>query len=758
MLKRYLSNIIRYVILPISGWVFSLSFAHADAVAGNNVVKFLGFGLNDLLAEIAAWISSMAITVMSIWVTLTGALLNVSITLTLRIKDFVDSTQGVYIVWQTIRDVSGMFIIFMLLYASFKIILSRDGSVSGVGSLIKNVVIVGVLINFSFFITSLLIDASNIASLTLYRSIVENSSSTPAIVDAQTAKDCQSSSGHGIGKVNTCIITSQMFNGIDGGISDIFLTYLNPQSIYSNANPTSPNSASDAKPLEILIQGIVGTIIMFTIGLSFFIASLAFIVRFIVLILLLAFSPIWFASWVIPQLADRAKDFTKQLNAQLIFMPVYLLLLYAALRILTASTVFTNPSGNAFSGSGASLTFIPLNYVVLAINDFFIIFLLNIPLVTAMSMGGVASDWINTDKFGAKGMWKNIGAGVGRNTGGRLAHIANNSGVMKNISARAPLVGNIVSKQLDKAANFGFGQKKGGFKDRTDALAKDFTKQYDTVGKASAAEKARYDHTDKTRDASGKTDLDRFLQKRKDTHFENISKPTILSRIVNKASNTAKGVSDKLAPGAVSAEAFDAVKQNISSSFSTSENAAMMEIKKKRDADKTEAESKAAASELAAEQKKFDQTATEHAANLKKLDEKLEGLTRAVKDAEEAAAKRLEAIEVTRAQTGVDPKTITRMNEVLASSIKYTDALKIQKAETEKERKETIDSFDAIKKSFTEKKGELNKKIKKGDDLKQKKFEEQIAGKLDSLEGKIGGSGGGGGGGGEKLKKDESKH
>ncbi|MDD5165479.1 MAG: hypothetical protein PHG25_03005 [Candidatus Pacebacteria bacterium] len=456
MIKRYLSNLTRFVILPLSGWVVSLSTAHAQG--GQAIASIFGFSFWDFFAEIAAWVSNMALSIMQLWVTVTGAMLNVSITLTMHIKEFVDSIQGVYVVWQTIRDISGMFIIFMLLYAAFKIILSRDGSVSGVGTLIKNVVIMGVLINFSFFIVSLLIDASNIVSLALYNSIV---TPTTELVDQKTLSSCPSSSGS-VG-VNTCIIATQMMNGTNGGLSDIFLNYLKPQLIYNSTDGANPTKAADAVPLQILIQGIVGCIIMFTIGFSFLLASLAFVVRLIVLILLLAFSPIWFASFVIPQLKEKADHFTKHLTSQLIFMPVYLLLLYAALRILTtAGSVFSNPgSANAFQGTGDALSFIPLNYVVLAVNDFFIIFLLNIPLVTAFSMGGIASDWIKTDRFGAKGMWKTVGGYTGTRTIGRWASSADkalgntrigNSLAVRDI--RSATIGAVAKSKMGGDRNF----------------------------------------------------------------------------------------------------------------------------------------------------------------------------------------------------------------------------------------------------------------------------------------------------------------
>jgi hypothetical protein len=414
MIKRYSSQAIRYISATALGWVSSIALAHADTSGGggSSIFSLFGLGLNALLAEIAAWISNIVLTIMGLWVTLTGALLNVSINLTLKIKDFVDSTQGVYVVWQSIRDITGMFIIFMLLYASFKMILSRDDVGTSVGRLITNVVIMGVLINFSFFIVSLMIDASNIVSLTLYRDIViTTSGATPASSNA-----CPPQSG-----LSTCNITQQMFNGTEGGISDVFLTYLKPQSAFGFSSISDPNAPADAKPLEILIQGIVGSVIMFTIGLSFLLASLAFVIRFIILVLLLAFSPIWMAAYALPELKTKAEHFTKHLKEQLLFMPVYMLLLYASMRILTSSTVFTNPSGNAFSGSGSSLSFIPMNYIVLAVNDFFIIFLLNIPLVTAMAMGGVASEWIDTKKLGAEKIWKMAGGYVGTRTAGRWA-------------------------------------------------------------------------------------------------------------------------------------------------------------------------------------------------------------------------------------------------------------------------------------------------------------------------------------------------
>jgi hypothetical protein len=249
-----------------------------------------------------------------------------------------------------------------------------------------------------------LIDASNIVSLALYKGIV---SGTP---DASL-------------NVNT--LSSNYLNGTDVNIGNVFMQYLSPQMLYNPANlqlGSKTTSASVPDPLKTVFQGVVGVVIMFTVGISFLLAALAFAARLIILIFLLAFSPIWFASMIFPILKEKSKHFTDQLYAQLIFMPIYLLLLYAAMAVIKGSTFFINAAGQPSVGTGPSGWL--LGYIVLAVNDFFVIFMINLPLVVAFSYGGSATEWLKSgvDKFGAKNVWKNVGGWAGRNTVGRAAY------------------------------------------------------------------------------------------------------------------------------------------------------------------------------------------------------------------------------------------------------------------------------------------------------------------------------------------------
>lgn len=438
--------------------------AQTQGTGAGFIASFLGLGDPwHLVAELLAIISNWVLSIMVFWVTLTGTLLNVSVILTLHIKDFVNSVQGVYLVWQTIRDVSGIFIIFMLLYASIRLILDLDkGGAGSVGNLIKNIVIAGILINFSFFITSLLIDASNIVSLTLYNSIVGSASSqtTDASINP------------------TQIVQNSMTPGGDGGLSGLFMKYIAPQSLISpdtlQLSQPGATATGVSQPLEIVIQGIVAGIVMFTSGLSFLLASLAFVARLAILIILLAFSPIWFAAMIFPALKEKARHFTDHLYAQLVFMPVYLLLLYAALRVLSTSSVFTNPTTNVFQGGNGLTASLWTNLMVLVINDFFIIFILNLPLVVAFSMGGSATEFLkkSVDNFQAKNVWGRFGSQAGSRTLGRAAYSLNESRLIKGLASTSPILGGLASQGLSKVSSAGFGAKKGGYEDRIKAKKK----------------------------------------------------------------------------------------------------------------------------------------------------------------------------------------------------------------------------------------------------------------------------------------------
>jgi len=385
-------------------WFLGTQLAHAEIVT-----SLLGFeGLSVIIAQvlanvlntfqmIAAWILAMA-----------GFLLNYSINLTLQMKTFLEQTPAIYTTWKALRDISGLFIIFFLLYAAIKLILSIQDA--KFGSLIKNIVVAGVLINFSFFFASLGIDVSNIVSIQLYN----------AIAPANTLN---------VGNLSPTGVTERIG---DGGLSDVFMKSLKIPALYdTNAKLTPAGQVAAAggawtAPIKIILMGSASIIIMLAAALSFAAAAFAFIIRFVVLIFLLAFSPIWFASHIVPEIGDYAKKWTNAYKGMLIFMPAYLLLMYLALNVLTTSPFLGGTDiANAAASVGTGSTVWYSSILTLSINAVIVMILLNFPLVAAISIGGGTVKFANATVQGASRWVRNntVGAASTRIIGGAANYI-----------------------------------------------------------------------------------------------------------------------------------------------------------------------------------------------------------------------------------------------------------------------------------------------------------------------------------------------
>ncbi len=421
MKKAIINTIIFTVILAVVVFVVPQNFAFAqNPVSGTAVStpsgnqgssllsQFFKFtNLPDLLNSALASIVNLAVAIAGFILGIAAYLLDVSIGLTLNIKAFVEATPAVYSVWRILRDITGLFFIFYLLYAAIQMMTGLNKGPS-YASIIKNIVIAGILINFSFFIVSIGIDFSNVISQAIYNAMIPNH--TVMKIDPKT-------------NLSTVVGTAGKSN-----ISNIFMNSLKIQQIYDiNGNRLGTNVAD---PIKIALIGVAGVVMMLTTAVSFVIAALAFIARLVILIFLLAFSSLWFVSWIIPEVNKHFSFFQGQLFNQLIFMPAYLLLMYVALTIVNGSNILGAGRLDASAVSTAENWIMP--YVLLSINFAIIIIILNLPLIVGLSMGGWATGWLkkSIDKWDVRKVWRDIGGWtsgtIGTNTAGRLASKADN--------------------------------------------------------------------------------------------------------------------------------------------------------------------------------------------------------------------------------------------------------------------------------------------------------------------------------------------
>jgi hypothetical protein len=444
MKKIFTKQILIFLILVV-GFVFVVQVLPVEAVdipgvtsskigsASANAGKQLAQG-NSLLSQIFSFdnlpdfvnsflanLANAALFLTSYVLIAAAHVLDVSIRLSLNIKDFVNATPAIYTVWKVLRDITGLFFIFYLLYAAIQMMTGLGKG--SYGSTIKNIVIAGILINFSFFIVSVAIDFSNITSQAIYNAMVPNSQ---------------------VVKINSTTGLKELVeSGGKSDISNIFMNSLRIQSIYDVQGNKLGTNIKD--PIKIVLIGFTGVVMMITTAASFIFASIAFIARLVILLFVLAFSSIWFAGMVIPEIRKNLDPIKNALVSQLIFMPVYFLLMYVALTIINGSQLFTagNIGGVASTITGPNWI---MPYIILAVNFAIIIFILNTPLAVGLSMGGMATSWMKKGmgNWNALNVWGGIGAKAG--------NVVSGAGTMaKNTAALLPqyTLGKVGSK-LDK--------------------------------------------------------------------------------------------------------------------------------------------------------------------------------------------------------------------------------------------------------------------------------------------------------------------
>ena len=453
-------------IIALAGiaWAGATHVAHASLLS----VAFESIIIDPVL-KLVGYLAYIAMTIAGWFLTVCGTLLNASISLTLHIKDILTVMPAVYSTWAIIRDISSIFFIFMLLYAAAAIILQVEDRLQiHLSSLIKNLIIAGVLINFSFFFVSVMIDASNIVSLQFYNAIAPGKDFNPATPGSN--------------------LVSSAFN--DGGISNVFMQALAPQASYANNGALKGGDVN----INAIIAGVGGTVIMTTAGLSFLAAAFAFVIRTGMLLLLLAFSPLWMAGMVIPKIkAEMSDKWWGYLYSNLVFMPVYLLFTYVAMRMLLgddpaglngpstaiANSLFHMNTFNASGGVGGA------PYLGMIMSYVLALLFINFPLLAAMRVGGVATDigkkYSGTFQGWAQKRLGTAGRGAWMYTGGRAASAVSRSERLKNFAGNSQ-VGEYALKGIRGVAGSYDKKLKSQVESRTD-FAESLGYNQGTVGR-----------------------------------------------------------------------------------------------------------------------------------------------------------------------------------------------------------------------------------------------------------------------------------
>ncbi len=265
-----------------------------------------------------------------------GSLLDLTVKYTIiEMGEFVNGVNSISIAWKFFRDIANMFFIFVLTYAGITTILGVQRS--DWKTILRNIVIAGLLINFSLFFTKIPIDISNIISIQLYKAMTSNVTST---------------------------VAGQQVSGM----AVEFMNHLKVQTIYR----PSGEGVIDATEVNlvdqlstILISSIFGITIILITACVFLAIAAMLLHRFVKLISLMILSPLYFLGMILPSAKEYGGRWKQDLISQCIFPVVLFGLLYVVVLFLRTGTLSKFSAGTfaeGLNGSGTIIANLLINY------------------------------------------------------------------------------------------------------------------------------------------------------------------------------------------------------------------------------------------------------------------------------------------------------------------------------------------------------------------------------------------------------------
>lgn len=363
------------------------------------VIYYIGPGL-------AAWVASSVAT-----------FFNYIVKLTLQSNAY--ALDFLTLAWTLVLSLANMFFIFILVYTAFVIML-RAETVRTMQTL-SWVIAIALLVNFSFFMTRVVIDSGNIVAVQFYNKIVDQNGG----VSVQGNSNAQAPAD----------ITANIMKAL--GVEQLL-----GKDSFANTAVAAGTSPWGTFLVHSVIF-IAAAIVLWILAMALLMAGIKFLVRTVGLWLVLIASPLAF---VFKSLNNTQSFFDKWLRAliALSFYPAVFLLMFYVLNLfvqtLGAGASGTGLINNIFnSGVEGNATLITAIANVGIRMAFVVVMMYLILKVTDWIMeqsGGLANTLINRGSSALVGASirtaGNVGALAGRNTAGRIAYNASQNGRLQN--------------------------------------------------------------------------------------------------------------------------------------------------------------------------------------------------------------------------------------------------------------------------------------------------------------------------------------
>lgn len=221
-------------------------------------------------------ISTLALTISSLYLGISGILLDYAVDLTVvHMGTLLNNMDSLRLAWQLFRDAVNMIFIFIVLFIAISIILQVERF--GQRKLLVSIIIAALLINFSMFFTRVIVDTSNVLTYQFYKPVRQLSG-----IAAATGDDPTKPSG---------VI----------GFAAAFMDLMHLQTLYKELS----DPGKILQPLEmdfrIITYQLLGSVFFVITAFVFTTAALFFVLRFVTIVLLLVSSPLAFIGMILPK-------------------------------------------------------------------------------------------------------------------------------------------------------------------------------------------------------------------------------------------------------------------------------------------------------------------------------------------------------------------------------------------------------------------------------------------------------------------------
>ncbi len=208
--------------------------------------------------------------------------------------------------WGILRDLANMLFIFVLLYIAITTILQMGGG--NTKRLLKNVVIVALLINFSMFFTHVIIDFTNAFAIAFHGAAAGR---VQAVSEGRAPEHSVTDTF-----MNNAYLPSPFSGGGFGeGWGDLRETYTDNWS-------------------SLFGITFIGSAFYLIMAFVLFAGAILLISRFVMFIILIILSPLAFISNILPNTSGMFQRWFQSLTNNALFAPIFMALIWAALVVI----------------------------------------------------------------------------------------------------------------------------------------------------------------------------------------------------------------------------------------------------------------------------------------------------------------------------------------------------------------------------------------------------------------------------------------